>query len=611
MIKTVITMELRYEQDIVLCRQRVRQVAELLSFDRQDQTRIATAVSEIVRNAFEYAGGGRIEIGIEDQAPQAFLITIRDSGPGIQDLRKILDGQYVSKTGMGLGILGAKRLMERFEIDSQPGKGTKIILGKYLPNAAVPLTVNRLGKITDELTKKGPQNPFQEVQQQNQELLRALDELQVRQTELARLNLELEETNRGVVALYAELDEKAESLKRASEAKTSFLSHMTHEFRTPLNSIMGLSRAALSEDDGALNLEHKKQITYIQKSAEALSELVNDLLDIAKVEAGKVDIRPSSFAVSELLGGLRGVLKPLAVARPEVSLIFHPPKQDLILYADEGKLSQVLRNLISNALKYTECGEVTVTAEAEKNGMIRFSVADTGIGIALQDQERIFDEFIQIESRLQKHSKGTGLGLSLSRKLATLMGGSLSVKSGIGQGSVFTFVLPTHYESKKIESPRIDLGLLDTSTGVAKLKQSTGLSKILIIDDEEISRYLLKELIPTSELTLLEASDGFEGVRLASSEQPKVIFLDLQMPAMSGFYVLQLLKSNPFTKAIPVVVHTAMTLSEEERKKLDRDVIAIIPKAAPSRDVAKAWVRDALSKAHLGLNLDSKEAELA
>ena len=202
---TILTIEIRFEQDVVMTRQRARQIAELLGFDSQDQTRIATAVSEIARNAFQYALAGKVEFRVEGNLPQIFVICIRDKGSGIANLNAILDGKYTSATGMGLGIIGSKRLMEQFDIESSSGQGTTVQMGKPLPKRAPLVNPTRLLQIADELIARSPQNPFEEIQQQNQELLRALEELQKREEALTQLNRELEDTNRGVVALYAEL----------------------------------------------------------------------------------------------------------------------------------------------------------------------------------------------------------------------------------------------------------------------------------------------------------------------------------------------------------------------------------------------------------------------
>jgi signal transduction histidine kinase len=453
----ILTLTIQNEQDVVAARQRARQIAELLGFDAQDQTRIATAVSEIVRNAYSYAQGGKVEFQIEGEAtPPVFLIRISDEGPGVVDLKCILNGRYQSPTGMGLGLIGARRLMDQCEIDSKPGQGTTVWLKKVLPRRAPLVTPARLAQIADQLAAQQLQSPFQELRQQNQELSRTLAKLRERQEELIRLNQELEDTNRGVIALYAELDEKATHLRRADEMKSCFLSNMSHEFRTPLNSIRMLSQLLLERYDGPLNEEQEKQVTFIRQGAEALLELVNDLLDLAKIEAGKIEVRPVEFRIENLFGALRGMLRPLRVSNT-VNLVFEEPKDSAPLYTDESKVSQILRNFISNALKFTERGEVRVQAtRAPASDAVIFSVADTGIGIASEDQARIFEEFIQVENPLQRCTKGTGLGLPLCHRLATLLGGSIAVSSQPGVGSTFSATIPVHYQrSKPIERDRL------------------------------------------------------------------------------------------------------------------------------------------------------------
>jgi len=311
MNSSILTLSVRFEQDVVAVRQRARQIAARLGLDVQHQTRLATAVSEIARNAFVYAGGARIEVGIEGTvAPQLRMVRVSDSGPGIAQLADILAGRYRSETGMGLGIVGARRLADHFTIESGES-GTVVTLKKLLPRGSGFLAGEDIARLTKALASKPPSGPIEEVQQQNQELLRTLDDLNARQQELERLNRELEDTNRGVVALYAELDERADHLRRADEVKTRFLSNMTHEFRTPVNSILALVNL-LAERLGTSG-EQKDEIYYIRKSAQQLSDLVNDLLDLAKVEAGKIDVRPTSFEVTGLFGALRGMLRPLLV----------------------------------------------------------------------------------------------------------------------------------------------------------------------------------------------------------------------------------------------------------------------------------------------------------
>ena len=235
-------MSLAHETDVVLARQRARQISALLEFDTQDQTRIATAVSEIARNAFRYARGGKVVFRLEGvTVPQLLTVEVTDRGPGIADVQAVLAGRYRSDTGMGLGIAGTRRLMDRFTITSSRERGTSVTFGKVLPRQRGLVHPEALAVVAESLARQRPGNAVDEIQQQNQELLRALEELSKRQDELEALNRELEDTNRGVVALYAELDERADHLRRADEVKSKFLSNMSHEFRTPVNSIQALA----------------------------------------------------------------------------------------------------------------------------------------------------------------------------------------------------------------------------------------------------------------------------------------------------------------------------------------------------------------------------------
>src|SRR3984885_11455290 len=719
MAGTILTLAIASERDTVAARQRARQIARLLGFEPQDQTRISTAVSEIARNAFNYDGGGRVEYSIEGRpSPQLFIIQIRDSGPGVRDLEDILEGRYKSATGMGMGILGARRLMDQFQIESVPGQGTTIWLKKLLPSRSRVWSGLDLSSMAAALVQERPQDAFQELRYQNQELLKALDEIRSRQAELVRLNRELEDTNRGVVALYAELDEKADHLRRADELKSRFLSNMSHEFRSPLNSILALSGLLLDRSDGELTSEQEQQTEYIRRAARDLLDLVNDLLDLAKVEAGKVEAKPLEFRVADLFAALRGMLRPLLLNQA-VDLVFEDVDEIPSMFSDEGKISQILRNFISNALKFTERGEVRVSASLAGNEVV-FSVADTGIGIAPEDQPRIFQDFAQVDHPIQNRVKGTGLGLPLSQKLATLLGGEVRVQSQLGMGSTFSVQLPLRYEQRvelslmsessiaaaedtaslpvlvledKVEilmmyrsylkntgfqlitastirdaqevlervRPRViildvvlraedswrflaglkhdvrtrEIPVLIASTIedqakafhlgadeyllkpvertplLAKLTELTAAersTRILIIDDEERDRYLLKQHFRETGVIIQEASDGAEGLREAAKERPSAIILDLTMPGMSGFEVLDALKTNAATKDIPVVICTSRVLTDSERLQLAGRTLAILNKGGQAQEEIAEVVRRAVSPLGLPASVISRSA---
>ena len=600
---------LQHDQDVVTARQRAAQLAQAVGFDLSEQTRIATAVSEIVRNAFRYTGHGLVDFFIDGEArPQRLVIRIADKGPGISNLDEVLSGHYQSSTGMGIGIQGARRLMDRFSIESSP-KGTTVVLEKFLPPRGPLMTEERLRQVSENLQQRQPAGLVEEIQRQNQDLLRALDELQRKQQELVHVNRELEDTNRGVVALYAELDEKADHLRRADELKTRFLSNMTHEFRTPVNSITGLTRL-LIEDRQREGRDTEQELLYIRDAAEQLGELVNDLLDLAKVEAGKTPVRPSEFEVDALFGALRGMLRPLLLNQ-SLALLFEATDDLPSVYTDEGKVSQILRNLISNALKFTERGEVRVSARVDGADMLLFEVADSGIGIKEDDLSKIFEEFTQLEHRLQRSVRGTGLGLPLSKRLAVLLGGTLSVRSELGVGSTFSLRIPTHYKA-----PRPD---------AFEWSPEPGKAAVLVVDDAAEAQYFYQKALGASSFQIYPARTLAEADNALRTINPVAVILDIMMGNEEAWDVLLRMKRDERLSRVPVIVIS--TLSEREKaaalgadvylpKPIDRRLLletleAVNTRATPIRVLAidddeaiRFLIRQCLS----GPNFEVREA---
>ncbi|MCP2226417.1 signal transduction histidine kinase [Pseudomonas silensiensis] len=261
------------------------------------------------------------------------------------------------------------------------------------------------------------------------------------QSEATALREELDETNQGVLALYAELDNQAEELRQASDLKSRFLSYMSHEFRTPLGSILSIASLLTDELDGPLSTEQHKQVAFVSTAARELSDMVDDLLDLAKIEAGRITISPAWFDMFDLFAALRGMFRPIVNASA-VDLIFEEPVGLPRLYTDDKKLAQILRNFISNSLKFTTRGEVRVSASLEGSSHVRFAVTDTGIGIATELHGALFEDFSQVDSPLQKRLRGTGLGLSLCKRFAALLGGDVGVESTPGVGSTFFVIIP-------------------------------------------------------------------------------------------------------------------------------------------------------------------------
>jgi len=277
-------------------------------------------------------------------------------------------------------------------------------------------------------------NPVHGADMASAELQRLRDEAQA-------LRAELDETNQGVLALYAELDTQAEQLRQASDLKSRFLSYMSHEFRTPLGSILSIASLLSDELDGPLSDEQHKQVAFVSTAARELSDMVDDLLDLAKIEAGRISISPAWFDMLDLFSALRGMFRPI-VDTSAVDLIFEEPVGLPRLYTDDKKLAQILRNFVSNSLKFTQRGEVRVSARLENEQEIRFAVSDTGIGIPPELHAALFEDFIQVDSPLQKRLRGTGLGLSLCKRFAELLGGRVGLESQPGLGSTFYVVIP-------------------------------------------------------------------------------------------------------------------------------------------------------------------------
>jgi signal transduction histidine kinase len=560
--RRLVAIAIDRDTDVVLARKRARQVAQLLGFEQQDQSRITTALSEIARNAYEYGGGGRVEFALLGaKPPQSLEITVADKGSGIADMAAVMEGRHRSAQGMGVGIQGARRLMDYFSVENRPGEGARVVMRKDLPRRGPPVTQATLRRIGEVLAVPDEGlDAVAEMARQNQELVLTLEEVRRRGEEIDQVNQELNDTNRGVVALYAELEERAEHLKRADELKSRFLSNMSHEFRTPLNSILALSRLLLGRSDGDLTAEQEKQVRFIAKSAESLTDLVNDLLDLAKVEAGKSDVRPSEFTVESMFGALRGVMRPL-LAGDAVALVFDEADDLPPLHTDEGKVAQILRNLISNALKFTERGEVHVSAGRDADGeTVRFAVRDTGAGIAEENLEKIFQEFTQVTAPARRDQKGTGLGLPLSRRLAELLGGGITVESRLGEGSTFSFFLPRVYKAELPAERRV-----------------------LIVDDEESARYIARQSLRETALVVDEAASGPEAIRKVHEARPDAIVLDLNMPGMSGAELLDYLGREPGS---PI-------LGEDERRGLVR-ARRIVSKADAGRETLIGALKDVL-----------------
>ncbi|GLC24477.1 ATP-binding response regulator [Roseisolibacter agri] len=550
---------------------------------------------------------------------------------------------------------------------------------------------------------------LEELSRLQRESSRQAREILSGRAEISRLGTDLDDAGRGMRALYDELAESADSLKVATESRGRLVADMGHELRAPLSSILGLAKLLASGIDGTLAPEQERQVAFIRRSAEEMLELVNDLLDLSRIDAGKLRLRPAPFTVDALFALLRGQLRPL-VADGAVTLTFADETGGRVIESDEGKVAQVLRNYITNALKFTEHGSVTVSARVDDEGMLRFAVRDTGIGISAPDQALVWDEFTQLDTPMHRKHKGSGLGLSLVRKLATVLGGEAGLESQPGVGTTAWLTMPVLHpdvaqlaamrergahlsageapvlvleddpqemfvyerylagsgfrviparsvaeareavrhvtpaavvldvmldgetswqfleelkrDPRLCDVPALVVTVLDRERKARALGASEFFVKpveqqwllrklqslasqradrqvrtVLVIDDDDVSRYLVRRLLAETPYRVIEAADGPDGVVMAREQRPDVIILDFVLRTATAFDVLDQLKLDPDTRGIPVVVSTSRQLAEEERRRLATDTAAIMSKDRLSREVALARIRDALTLA--------------
>jgi signal transduction histidine kinase/CheY-like chemotaxis protein len=494
---------------VFAARQLGRGLAAILALDQQDQIRVATALSEISRSAVTAGRTAVITFGIGD-ADLVLTVT--------------LDGQPSDD-----GIAAAARLMDKVSVDGQV-----VVMTKRRPPGVRP---DR--KLIDEqVAAVQPRSALDELRRQNQDLITALEDLKRQKDQLLLLNAELQETNRGVmalyselseeleqtnrgvVALYAELDETSERLRAASESKDRFWANISHELRTPLNSIIGLTRLlAEPGDGGGLDPERRYQVELIRNAGSTLLTLVNDLLDVAKAESGRLHVDPAQVDLPAVFGRLRGLARPMAAGKPVEVIVSADGAPERIL-TDEVVLTSILRNLLSNGIKYTDRGEVRLSTRVA-GPRLEISVADTGIGIPAGLHDRVFEEFYQVPG---VRRGGTGLGLPYARRLARILGGELTLTSEAGVGTTVVLDLPL---------------------------RTPALGTVLLADDDAAFRGVLKGLLGGIAARVVEAEDGAQALTLVAENPVDLVLADMRMPGMDGSTLLARLPAS-----LPAVVVT-------------------------------------------------------
>ncbi|WP_437880750.1 response regulator [Pseudomonas sp. LRF_L74] len=457
-------------------------------------------------------------------------------------------------------------------------------------------------RLHDALTDTQQLN--EELQVQQEELKSANEELEdqanliresqasleVRQAELEQTNEqlndyaqrlrlqrdELDQRNHSLAQARGDLEQKAEELQRASQYKSEFLANMSHELRTPLNSSLILSRMLADNQRGNLDPKQVKYAELIYSSGKDLLVLINDILDIAKVEAGRLEVRPANTNVRELLLGLESVFTPIARENALGFSLHIADGTPEHFFSDGQRVEQILKNLLSNAFKFTNQGSVELRVSPVEHG-IAFAVNDTGIGIDTSQQELIFEAFRQLDSGISREFGGTGLGLSISRNLAQMLGGHLQVSSEPQRGSCFTLWLPLDYADEK--APAVPLAAPALPNPLAPLEPSTGAStphfpddrdkedihgrSVLAVEDEPRFAQILYDLAHELGYRCLIAGSASEGLELVKSQHPDAILLDMRLPDEPGLSLLQRLKENPHSRHIPVHV-----ISTDDRTEL-------------------------------------------
>ena len=402
-----------------------------------------------------------------------------------------------------------------------------------------------------------------ELEQTNEQLAERTDALADQRDALDRKNIELNQAQ-------VQLEERADELQRSSKYKSEFLANMSHELRTPLNSTLILAKLLAENAEQTLTAEQVKFAESIYSAGNDLLHLINDILDISKVEAGKLDVRPENTRVTGLAESLRTMFAPLATDKGLGFSIDISEDAPAMLFTDRQRIEQVLKNLLSNAFKFTELGSVSLSIAAQPGEGVAFHVRDTGIGIAADQQQGIFEAFRQADGTTNRRYGGTGLGLSISRDLAALLGGYISVTSALGKGSTFTLVLPEHYDAAPrsetapttfahvapVEAPPV-VTLQPPVVRAAPFADDRDLGPftkrcILVVEDEPNFARILFDLAHELDYHCLVAHAADEGFDLAAQFIPDAVLLDMRLPDHSGLTVLQRLKELPATRHIPV-----------------------------------------------------------
>ena len=395
----------------------------------------------------------------------------------------------------------------------------------------------------------------------NNQLEAQAEELRDQAEELKRTSYELQEQN-------VELEKQREQVEEATKLKSEFLSNMSHELRTPLNSILSLAGVLVTELKSKVDQDEFSYLQIIERNGKQLLHLINELLDLSKIESGKMEIMPHKFSIKQLLRDVKENLYSLASEKGiQLHLLVPPVFPDMI--SDEKRIHQILINIIGNAIKFTPKGEVKIHAEYE-SGWITIKVIDTGIGISKEMLPTIFEEFRQADGTSSRKYEGTGLGLAIAQKLTHVLGGKISVESEVGVGTEFTICFPLELEVENFDSSfhfQLEKDAEQDLTGNA------GGERILIVEDNQEAIVQIKWILEKRGFTIDVVQSGVHAVEYVKNTIPDGIILDLMMPGLDGFEVLEKIRNTKKTRNIPVLILTAKDLTQKDLERLSSNNI--------------------------------------
>jgi signal transduction histidine kinase/CheY-like chemotaxis protein len=490
---------IRHEQDLPSARQRARQICALFGLDDHQQTRLATAVSEIARNALRYATVGSVEFVVEVQPTCSLLIArVRDTGGGITDLDAVLnESRRFQSAG---GIVGSRRLVDHFSMRSNPS-GTVVDLGMTLPRAVHPVTAAAVNQVVQHLARARPATPLEELERQNREILQAVTELRRHE----------------------------EELRTADRRKNEFLAMLAHELRNPLAALQNGVEYLRSQAD--TNSPWGRIEDMMIRQTRQLARLVDDLLDVSRITQGAVRIRREPIEAADLVAMAAEANRGMMDQRGHQFRV-EVPEQPIWLDADATRLTQVLSNLLNNAARYTPAGGAISLSVHAIEHEVRFVVRDNGAGIEADMLPQVFELFMRAEQAVQSTEAGLGIGLTIVKRMVELHSGTIQAYSdGAGKGSTFIMTLPARH------APPETVKIVDEEP----VPQSRS---VLIVDDNADSAESLAMLLELYGYRTAVSPDGPSALAHCRQSRPQVAILDIGMPGMDGYELARRLRAE-------------------------------------------------------------------